>query len=84
MRKDKDAEEEEELTCSFFHSLYIGTLISTIEPCYNFMESVIYVSMLSSWMGHIWHKIPNFTQLNHRPWANLVKPLALVKLNHII
>lgn len=40
--------------------------------------------MLSSWKGYIWHKIPNFTQKTHRPWANFVKSLAHVKLNHII
>lgn len=38
----------------------------------------------SSGKGYIWHKLPNFTRWNHRPWANLVKLLAHVKLNHII
>lgn len=63
MRKDKDAEEEAELT-SFFKvlQLYNSTIISTKQLCYNFTESVIYVLILFSWTGYIWHKIPNFAQ----------------------
>lgn len=77
------------LFCLFFRMFFIHRVsahMSTVQPSAtapNPRCNVIYGFMLSSWKGYIWHKIPDFTQWTHRPWANLVKPLAHIKLNHL-